>query len=155
MILLRRGHPAALGGVIDDLDVTFRLAPVSSRSVREGLGSWRPPTEVIETDLALVVRAEIGGLQGGDVDVTVEGSNVVIRGERPVATPGKGGFYHESRNRHGPFLASVHVPFPIAIERAVANYIDGFLTITLPRLAARQITARDNSGAPGTPGVEH
>jgi HSP20 family molecular chaperone IbpA len=59
-------------------------------------------------------------------------------------TPSGNRRYHESRVRYGPFEAAIRLPFPVAVELATADYIDGFLSVTLPRLAATKITTREN-----------
>ena len=99
---------------------------------------------MFETDEELVVRAELGGLARTEVEVLLGGDELVIRGERTVAVPSGRCRYHESRVRYGPFEAVVRLPFPVAVESATADYIDGFLSVTLPRLAPTRVTARDN-----------
>lgn len=142
MILLRRGRPAPPTGSID-IDVLFDLEPASRRRMA-CIAPWRPPIEVFETKRELVIRAEIGGLSLDEIAVQVDDERLIIRGKRTVARPDEMRVYHESRVRYGPFEASVRLPFPIDVSTAKADYVDGFLTVSLPRLAATQVTMRDS-----------
>ena len=142
MILLRRGRPVTLIGSSLESDVALEYEQAPGRQRRDCATPWRPPIEVFEIADALVVRVEIGGLSGDDVDVLVQGDRMVIRGERGVVKPDEHRLYHESRVRYGPFAASVRMPFPVDAERASASYMDGFLTVNLPRLAATRVPAQ-------------
>jgi HSP20 family protein len=125
-----------------DVDVTFALAPAVGPQRQECFAPWRPPIEVFETERELFVRAEIGGLSGDDVEVLAEGDRLVIRGTRQIARHDDHRVYHESRVRYGPFEASIRLPFPVDIPAATADYVDGFLTVSLPRLSATKVVTR-------------
>lgn len=142
MILLRRGRPVALRGTGVEVDVTFDLGPAFRQRRQECAAPWRPPIEVYETGDALTVRAEIGGLATDQTAVFVEENLLVIRGERTVANGNDHRLYHEARVRYGPFEAQVNLPFPVDVPAIDANYVDGFLTIRLPRLAATRLVAQ-------------
>lgn len=147
MILLRRGRPAPPAGSSFEIDVTFDLGPASRQRRQECIAPWRPPIEVFETEADLVVRAEIGGLTGDEVSVLIDGDMLVIRGERNVVKPHGHRLYHESRVRYGAFEASVQLPFPIDVPMTSADYVDGFLTVQLPRLAATRVESRESSAS--------
>ena len=144
MILFRRGNPADLTTSSMEIDVTLDLSPALAQRRYGQLGPWRPPIEVFETDSELVVRAELGGLRRSKVEVLLSEHELAIRGERTVDQPVSSCRYHESRVQYGPFEAVVRLPFPVAVESATANYSDGFLSVTLPRLAATRVTRRGN-----------
>lgn len=141
MILLRRGRQASPVGSSLDFDITFDLSP-ALRQRQECFAPWRPPIEVFETDAELVVRAEIGGLTGDAVSVEVTGDEIAIRGDRSMARPLNPRLYHESRVRYGPFEATVRLPFPVDVSAAGADYVDGFLTVRLPRQEATKVKPR-------------
>lgn len=142
MMLLRRGRSIHVMGSTIDLNAPYDMElPLARR--HDGPGPWRPPVEVYETGDELVVRAEIAGLSGGAVAVTVERDVLEIKGERPIAPCDDRRMYHESRIRYGPFLAAIHLPFPVDDRAATADYRDGLLTVKLPRKAASRIAALD------------
>lgn len=154
MLLLRRGRSVQSMGSQLDIEVTYELGSLARRR-HDCYEPWRPPTEVYENARELVARVEIGGLSNADVQVTVAGDELRIRGERSVSRPSGHQLYHESRIRYGKFEAGVHLPFPIEIEAATAEYIDGFLSVRLPRLAATRVPARGASEADTTQRGEH
>jgi HSP20 family molecular chaperone IbpA len=152
MIGLRRGRQVQLQGSSVGIEVAFDLEP-ASRPERNGcFAPWRPPVEVFETEQNLVVRAEIGGLSEEQVNVVVERDHLVIRGERTILALHEDGrrLYHESRVRYGEFAVAIRLPFPVDNETASAEYVDGFLTVTLPRLAATRIAPKSNAGPAGS-----
>ena len=151
MILLPGGHHTdALESRLGiDVMVDFGQAPMRVRHQR--LGPWRPPIDVFETSGGLVVRAELGGLTTGEVQVLLNGNELIICGQREVVRPIGSRMFHESRIRYGRFEAAVRLPFAVDVESTTAEYADGFLTIELPRLAATRSTKRAVPGAVQAP----
>jgi HSP20 family protein len=141
MILLRRGRPGTLRGAGVEVDVAFDLGPAFRQRRQECTAPWRPPIEVFETVESLMVRAEIGGLTTAATEVLIDENLLVIRGERAMASGNDHRLYHESRGRYGPFEAQVNLPFPVDVPEIEAEYVDGFLTVRLPRLAATRLVA--------------
>ena len=144
MFLFQRGRPSGSTISSMEIDVTVDLRSVLSGRRSDHSAPWRPPIEVFETDGALVVRAEIGGLTQTDIEVLVSWNELVIRGERSIAQPSGSLRYHESRVRYGLFEAVVHLPIPVTVDSASAEYVDGFLTVMLPRRPAARVTSREN-----------
>jgi HSP20 family molecular chaperone IbpA len=145
MLLLRRSRPARSVASNVEIEMTFDLEPEHGRRRHDCKAPWRPPIEVFETGESLVVRAEIGGLAEGQLHVEVNADELHIRGERTMPMASASRTYHESRLRYGPFAATIRVPFPVDVPNAAAEYIDGFLTIKLPRLTPTTIAAREKS----------
>lgn len=93
---------------------------------------WDPPTDVYETDEAYIVRMEIAGMREEDFDVSVQNDTLYIMGFRPHHFPAKRA-YHQMEIRSGKFATVVAIPGPANVDNAIAEYQDGFLTITLPK----------------------
>lgn len=148
MILVRRGRPVPHLEAGSDTDVIFGLGSLYRRAV-DYSAPWRPPIEVYETRADFVVRAEIGGLNVDDVSIVADGEHLLIRGSRRVSKQDARRVYHESRIRYGEFEATIHLPFSVEATEATADYVDGFLTIQLPRQTASRLTtlAISSSGA--------
>ena len=154
MLLLRRGRPVQSLGSRLDIEIPFDWGLEQGGQRAEFPKPWRPPIEVIECAEALLVRVEIAGLSHADLNVMVVGDELRVRGERTVAQLVGSRLYHESRIRYGPFEAAVRLPFPIAVQEASADYIDGFLSVRLPRLTAAKVPLRHPSRARETDGGE-
>ena len=143
MIVVRRTHPHDPERMQQEMEAVFRTLMPSRPAVAHGRPDvWRPALEVYETDEALVVCAEIAGMDEGQLGVVVDGDKLSIRGERPDERQAEKRSYHEARIPYGAFGADVYIPFPVDAERTEAEYTNGFLRIVLPRLAARTIVPR-------------
>ena len=98
---------------------------------------WRPPTDVYETEEAIVIRVEIAGMREQDFSVALEDRTLTIRGIRSDPT-GRRAFY-QMEIPFGEFSTEVELPAPIVSEGVEAVYRDGFLQITLPKARPQQI----------------
>jgi len=98
---------------------------------------WSPPTDVYETDDAYAVRVEIAGMREDDFEVVVENNTLLISGNRPDIPERRA--YHQMEIRFGKFATAIGLPGPVDIDHAVAQYADGFLTISLPKSKPNQI----------------
>ena len=92
---------------------------------------WDPPTDVYETEEAYVVRTEIAGMREENFEVSVQNDTLYIMGFRPDYPARRA--YHQMEIRSGKFATVIGLPGPVNIDNALAEYQDGFLTITLPK----------------------
>jgi len=102
---------------------------------------WRPPTDVFETEDAIVIRVEIAGMREQDFSVALEARTLTIRGVRSDPT-GRRAFY-QMEIPFGEFSTEVELPAPIVSESVEAVYRDGFLQITLPKARPQHIQVGD------------
>ena len=102
---------------------------------------WSPPTDMYETAEAYIVRMEIAGMYEADFTVSVEGSFLVISGNRPDIQERCA--YHQMEIRCGRFSSAVSLPSPVDLENAEANYEDGFFRVSLPKLKPSQIIIQE------------
>jgi HSP20 family protein len=101
---------------------------------------WSPPTDVYETNDAYAVRVEVAGMREDDFEVAVENNVLMVSGSRQDI-PGRRA-YHQMEIRFGKFAAAIGLPGPVDVDLAVAQYADGFLTITLPKSKPNQIKVK-------------
>jgi len=143
MIVVRRGVQRDPDRVQQEMEQLFRaLLPVRPRGAARQSGLWRPPLEVYETDDAIVVFAEIAGLDERQLSVVLDHDVLAIRGERPDPHPTEKRSYREAGIPYGAFGADVYIPCPIEADKTIADYQNGFLRIVLPKLAPRTIFPR-------------
>jgi HSP20 family protein len=100
--------------------------------------AWRPPTDVYETDSDFVVLAEVAGMRGVEIAVTLDEQVLRIRGRRPEARGARA--YHQMEINYGEFVVEIRLPVPIDREGIDASYVDGFLRVTLPKALPRRIS---------------
>jgi HSP20 family protein len=91
--------------------------------------------DMYETDDNLVVEASLPGFKPDEVDISVEGSTLTIKGEheenREEEQEGK---YHFRERRYGSFQRTVSLPADIKADEAEASFENGVLKLTLPKL---------------------
>lgn len=90
------------------------------------------PLDVLSTDNALIVTANVPGLSPDDVDITIEGDTLTIRGELKQTVEEKGTWVMQERY-HGPFRRTLTLNIPIQADQAEASFKDGVLRLTLPK----------------------
>ena len=100
--------------------------------------AWRPPTDVFETEEAIIVRVEIAGMREIDFSIELDGRNLTIRGMRSDSTERRA--YHQMEIRFGEFSIELEMPYPIEMEHIEAFYNNGFLRVSLPKARPRQIS---------------
>jgi len=98
---------------------------------------WTPPTDLYETEDGFVVKVEIAGMREEDFEVAIENNVLMVSGNRSDLNKARA--YHQMEIRSGKFEIAIETPAPINVEKAIAEYKDGFLMINLPRANAKQI----------------
>jgi HSP20 family protein len=96
-------------------------------------GAAAVPLDVAETENEFVVKASLPGLRPEDVQITVHGDTVMIRGESKAEEEKTGQHWHLRERRCGAFQRSVTLSTPIDADKAGAHYEHGVLTLTLPK----------------------
>jgi len=102
---------------------------------------WRPPTDVFETDEAVVVRVEIAGMQENDFSIIIDGRLLSIRGLRSDVLERRA--YHQMEIRFGEFATDVELPYQISVSEIEAVYSNGFLQIRLPKARPVRISVEE------------
>ncbi len=124
---------------------TWRLVIGPPGGPRFCLPLIEPAADVYETDDDVVVIVELAGIANQEVEITVDGRYLTLRGER-VALPGQPGrLYAQMEICFGPFERALALPAEVDADGATASYKDGFLEITLPkarRQVSRQVSIR-------------
>jgi HSP20 family protein len=139
--------PAALSPFLslrEDFDRLFDnlfLTPLSRRLLdvdplrRRGLlvSDLTPRMDVVETDSAIEVSAELPGIAEKDIDLSIAKGLVTIRGEKKAEHEEEQGDYHLSERSFGSFVRSFRLPENVVEDRVEATFDKGVLTITLPK----------------------
>src|SRR5215213_4028880 len=98
--------------------------------------TWSPPTDVYETENSCVIKLEIAGMKDEDFEVGFENNILMISGNRPDLNERRA--YHQMEIRFGKFEIAVEIPVVVDLEKALAEYKDGFLVILLPKVKSMQ-----------------
>ncbi len=101
---------------------------------------WRAPVgaealavDMYETDDAIVVKMAIPGVRPEDLDVSVAGDTLTIKGETRAEEEVKEENYIRRERRYGSFCRSLVIPVPVMHDKAEAEFENGVLILTLPK----------------------
>lgn len=107
--------------------------------------NWDPLTpkmDIAEYEDRLVVTAEMPGLMENDFEVTIEGSLLSIKGDKRQKTEEKEKGWYRVERHFGSFSRSISLPYEVDQESVEAQYKNGVLTVTLPKLSPPQKEGR-------------
>jgi HSP20 family protein len=96
-------------------------------------GSAILPLDVIETEDAFVIKASVPGVRPEDVQITVRGDTLTIRGESRSEEEKKDERWHLRERRFGTFQRSLSLAMPVNSDEAQATFEHGVLMLTLPK----------------------
>lgn len=94
-----------------------------------------PAVDVTEADGAYKVTAELPGLAEKDIEVSVSGDMLVLRGEKRQEREEKEANYYLSERSYGSFQRSFTLPDGVDRDKISAEFSKGVLTLTLPKTA--------------------
>ncbi len=101
-----------------------------------------PAIDMNEDEKAYKITAELPGLDTKDVDVSVSGNTLVVKGEKRQEKEEKDKHYYFSERAYGSFRRAFELPARVDRDKVTADYSKGVLTITLPKTADAQKQAK-------------
>ena len=94
------------------------------------------PLDVYQTKDDVVVKAALPGMKPEDVDITITGDTLTIKGEHKEDKEVKESEYIRREHRYGSFSRTIAIPVAIQSDKAQAVFENGILTLTLPKAEA-------------------
>ena len=91
------------------------------------------PVDVCETANEFVVKAALPGVNPDNVQVSVQGELLTIRGETKAEEENNGETWHIRERRFGSFQRSLTLGTPVDADGAQARFDNGVLTLTIPK----------------------
>jgi len=110
--------------------------PASAFQDSSDFDVFTPAIDLQEADNAYIAKADLPGLEKDKIDVNVTGNVLTLSGERRIETQredAQKGFYASERS-YGSFSRSVPLPGPVDESNITADYKNGVLTVTLPKV---------------------
>ena len=99
----------------------------------ELVGEWAPRVDVSETKDAVVVKAEMPGMEQKDINVELENQVLTIKGEKHQEKEEKGEKLHRMERSWGAFSRSFRLPAAVEGGKVNATFKNGILVVTLPK----------------------
>ena len=101
---------------------------------RRGLREWAPALGVSEDPEHVTVTAELPGIDGKDLEISVEDNILTLKGEKREETKRDDENHHYVERRYGSFMRRVQLPTKVDPDRADAAMNKGVLTLKRPKL---------------------
>jgi HSP20 family protein len=123
----------------EEMDRMFEDFGLSAQGTGRGqagggsdVATWTPAIEVFQRENDLVVRAELPGVDNGDVRVIVTDDGLIIEGERREQNEERGEGFYRSERVYGRFYRVIPLPEDVDTDQVRAQFNNGVLEITVP-----------------------
>ena len=104
-----------------------------------GLSRLRPMTlealalDIYEQKDDLIIKAEMPGLTKDEIDISLDGNVLTIKGEKKKEEEVKEEDYYRCERAYGAFSRSIELPVAVQIDKVNASFKNGVLEIRLPK----------------------
>lgn len=104
-------------------------------AMRAESNGWNPRMNIAETAKEYQVSVELPGVEEKDIDVSLHEGLLTVKGARQSEKESKDKNFHRIESFYGSFERSVQLPEHIETEKVAADFKNGVLQITVPKLA--------------------
>lgn len=110
-----------------------RLWSRMSAEETAAIADWSPVSDVIESKDEIVIKTELPGIDGKNVDIEIESGVLTIKGERNAEKETEEKGYRRVERSYGSFLRSFTLPPSVEPEKVSASFTNGLLEVHLPK----------------------
>lgn len=103
---------------------------------RPVMEAWFPDIDVFERENKIIIRADVPGMRAEDLDISVEGDLLTIKGRREEEKEVKEEDYYCAERAFGEFSRTIRLPEGVNTDAIEATCTNGVLEIVIPRPAA-------------------
>jgi HSP20 family protein len=107
--------------------------PMTRLASAEAVGNWFPAVDIREEPDAVVLSAELPGMNRDDIEVKVENGTITLRGEKKQEKEVNSDGAYRLERYFGSFARSFVLPTTIDADTIKATYKDGVLEVVLPK----------------------
>ena len=98
-------------------------------------GEFMPRMEVKENDREMLVSMELPGMDEKDIELTLSGNSLTIKGEKKEEKEEKGESFYSCERVYGTFQRSIPLPQEVDMKKVDATFRKGVLHVKLPKTA--------------------
>jgi HSP20 family protein len=114
-------------------DTMVRKSPFGAWPFARSEDASTPAVDMYEIEGEVMVKASLPGLKPEEVEITITGNALEIRGETKEETEEKRGDYYYKERSYGTFQRSLTLPVEIKAGEAEATFENGVLTLKMPK----------------------
>ncbi len=117
-----------------DMESVFNDYPSeSNRNMGLLEGNWAPAIDVYDSHDDIMIKADLPGMNKEDIEVTIHGDTLIIKGEKKIENKVKEEDYIRTERFYGNFNRTLTLPSEIDHEKVNATYKDGVLELILSK----------------------
>ena len=94
---------------------------------------WSPSVDILETKDSFVIKAELPGLEAKDVNVSISGDLLIIKGVKKKEEEEKDEHHYCAERYYGSFQRTFQLPTGVHGDKVEAKFKNGVLKVTLPK----------------------
>mgnify|MGYP001054360038 CR=1 FL=1 len=148
MAIIRFGNRPAGRNQWADFETIRQGLDQLSRTLRQGERPYGgptvfPPINLYEDSRALIIKAELPGVSAENLDISLEGDTLTIKGRRSPYAEGQTPSFHRREIQAGNFSRALSLPVKIDPDAVTARLRNGILTISLNK--AKEVRPRQVS----------
>ena len=115
-------------------EVEIRKSDVQEPELIETEAAFLPQVAIIEKPDSVLILADLPGMGKDDIDVSIVGDSLRIRGEEKQESRQKEEGYLSVERSYGSFVRTIPLPASVKPDRIEATFKDGVLSVTLPKV---------------------
>ncbi|MBI4550297.1 MAG: Hsp20/alpha crystallin family protein, partial [Candidatus Omnitrophica bacterium] len=116
----------------DEMNKLFDFSLAKS-SGKNSTFVWNPAVDVYETKDHVIVKADLPGMEKDEIQVSVQGDTLIIKGEKKQEKEHKEEDYVRTERAYGSFYRALALPESVDSDKVKAAYKNGVLELTLPK----------------------
>jgi len=94
---------------------------------------WTPAVDILETENALILKADLPDVDMKDITVEIENGTLTLKGERKFEKDDQTQGYHRIERSYGSFVRYFSLPDTVEADKVHADYKNGVLSVSLPK----------------------
>jgi HSP20 family protein len=97
------------------------------------MGEWAPALDVSETKDAVMIKAEVPGMDPTDIHLSLHDQMLTLKGEKRQEKEEKEEHFYRIERMYGAFVRTVRLPATVDGSKVTAGFKNGLLTVSLPK----------------------
>lgn len=119
--------------LFDEMDILIDVSQIHKSFMNVISKHWKPPTDIYETAESFTIYVELPGMKKKDISLIYQNGFLTVSGSRKLLCCPNMTTLHRMEINNGKFLRKIRLNADIIEDKIEAEYLDGILTITIPK----------------------